>query len=89
MANTFKFHKALLELIRLREKENLDSFIDKLYISLINDWKEESDIQIEVTGKQTTILMMIEHFIQKEEYEKCAVLKELSTFIKSKSSKQK
>jgi hypothetical protein len=70
-------HETILELIQLREKRDLDAIIDKLYDALASDLKNSLNFITLFDWNREAILIMINHFLQKEEYEKCAVLKML------------
>lgn len=68
-------HSILLELISLRHKEDLDAFMDKLYQAMIGEFRETLFTPSIMLEDREIIPMMIDHFIIKEEYEKCALLK--------------
>lgn len=67
--------------------DELEQLADKLIGSLIDDLYDtikEEGIEIAVPGvlkKQRSVLnKMIEHYIEREEYEKCAVLRDMIQF---------
>ena len=68
-------HDIVLELISLRQKKDLDAFMDKLYQAMIGEFRETLFTPAIMSENREIIPMMIDHFIIKEEYEKCALLK--------------
>ena len=73
------YQDLLLELMHLR-KEDYGKFMDKLYEALIGEFKDavkEGDGKT-VTEKKNALDIMIKHFQDTEEYEKCAQLKKIS-----------
>ena len=69
-----KNHKILVELLKLRDTD-YDQFIEKLYFAVTTDFsiffREE---MLKEEEHRETIRIMIKHFEEKEEYEKCDVL---------------
>jgi hypothetical protein len=65
----------LLELLSLRQERDLDAFMDKLYQAMIGEFRETLFTPSIMAENREIIPMMIDHFIFKEEYEKCALLK--------------
>ena len=68
--------------------DELEQLADKLIGSLIDDLYDtikEEGIEIAVPGvlkKQRSVLnKMIEHYIEREEYERCAVLRDMIQFL--------
>ena len=78
-------HDVMLELISLRNGSDMDLFMDKLYIALSAEFKGMLDTQSMTNEHRLALSFMIDHFLQKEEYEKCAVLKKM---ICSSSNKE-
>ena len=73
-----------MELIHLREKD-YDGFMNKLYDALSGEFKDMINDPAPVTEKERAIWTMIDHFAEKEEYEKCAELQKLANDIKPKT----
>ena len=69
-----KYQKILMELVHLREKD-YDGFMDRLYSALSGEFKDMVQDPAPVEEKSQALRTMIQHFQDKEEYEKCAVLK--------------
>lgn len=70
-------HEILIELIGLREKKDFSALMYKLYEAFEGPFNyifDHSNLSPELL---TTLSMMINYFQEKEEYEKCAVLKKL------------
>ena len=79
MAKTKKesrYHEILMELIVLRE-QNYELFMDKLYEALSGDFRQMVNDDSPLDEKSQALRTMIEHFEVREEYEKCATLKEM------------
>ena len=75
MDSTTKFsHDNMLELLSLRNGSDMDLFVDKLYIALSEEFMGILDTQSMTNEHRHALSFMIDHFLQKEEYEKCAVL---------------
>ena len=70
------YHDLLLELINLR-KEDYGKFMDKLYEALSGEFKDTIHDGTPTKEKKDAIWIMIKHFQDKEEYEKCAELKKI------------
>jgi hypothetical protein len=73
------YQDMLLELMNLR-KEDYGKFMDKLYEALTGEFKDavkEGDGK-SVSEKKNALTIMIKHFQETEEYEKCAQLKKIS-----------
>lgn len=68
-------HNILLELLSLRQKEDLDAFMDKLYQAMTGEFRETLFTPTIMAENRDIITMMIDHFVNKEEYEKCTLLK--------------
>ena len=71
-------HDLMLEILMLREKKDMDAFMDKLYEAITMELKDVLDNIGPNSGKQEAISIMIRHFQNKEEYEKCAILQKLN-----------
>lgn len=72
-----RFHNILLELISLREKKDIDAFFEKLYQSITEPISGIEFRKNIIPEFNNIISMMIYHFSNKEEYEKCAILKNI------------
>ena len=79
-----RYHEILMELIHLREKD-YDGFMDKLYDALSGEFKDMINDPTPVAEKERAIWTMINHFSDKEEYEKCAELQKLAKDIKPRT----
>lgn len=75
-ANSQEYHKMLIDLIKLRETD-YPAFMNKLYEALSGEFKGAIHDSKPKEEKVQAILTMIEHFSEREEYEKCAELKKL------------
>ena len=75
--NPLKFHEIMLELLKLREHYNMDPFIEKLYEALSGVNSPFLDGSNMTNKQKEAISTMIDYYQQKEEYEKCAVLKRM------------
>jgi hypothetical protein len=73
-----------MELIHLREKD-YDGFMNKLYEALSGEFKDMVHDPVPVAEKERAIWTMINHFSDKEEYEKCAELQKLANELKPKT----
>lgn len=78
MADSLKYHDILLDLLKLREQFNMDSFVEKLYETLSGGNSPFLDGYNMTCKQKAAISTMIDYYQQKEEYEKCAVLKRMS-----------
>jgi hypothetical protein len=76
-----RYHEILMELIHLREKD-YDGFMNKLYDALSGEFKDMIHDPTPASEKERAIWTMINHFADKEEYEKCAELKKMTEHIK-------
>jgi hypothetical protein len=70
-------HDILLELLSLRNKKDIDLFMDKLYESLIGEITGVLDPESMTIEHRLALSLMIQHFLSKEEYEKCAALQKM------------
>ena len=73
------YQDLLLELMNLR-KEDYGKFMNKLYEALTGEFKDavhEKDGK-SVFEKKNALDIMIKHFQEAEEYEKCAELKKIA-----------
>jgi hypothetical protein len=77
MNRTIAYHENLVKLLLLRENMDMDLLIDNLYEFLIVEYDAHQNNPLPSDIEQQAVLLMIQHFQQKEEYEKCAVLKQL------------
>jgi hypothetical protein len=78
-------HDIMLELLSLRNGSDMDLFIDKLYIAVSEEFMGVLDTQSMTNEHRLALSFMVDHFLEKEEYEKCAVLREM---IYSSSNKE-
>ena len=78
-------HSILLELLSLRQKEDLAAFMDKLYQAMTGEFRETLFTPSIMAENREIILMMIDLFLIKEEYEKCALLKYMAEINDSKA----
>lgn len=86
MIVTKKFpHNILLEILSLREKNDLDAFMDKLYEAISGEFSDAFAGASPTQDQQLVFLVMIEHFQKKEEFEKCEVLKDFANGITNES----
>ena len=67
----------LVKLLALREKKDFDAFIEEMYEVLTGSFRNFIEATNISKDKRIAFEMMIEHYQQKEEYEKCAVLYKL------------
>lgn len=72
-----RYQEMLTELMRLKHS-NPDLFMDKLYDAIIGDGIAMINDNTPTEEKVMAINAMISWFQEKEEYEKCATLKELA-----------
>jgi hypothetical protein len=71
------YHEKLMQLILIREKMDADALIDGLY-EMITMNPKDTVINSELTGYDYQgISLMMDHFLEREQYEKCAILKQL------------
>jgi hypothetical protein len=75
------YQDLLLELMHLR-KEDYGKFMDKLYEALVGEFKDAVNDGKPASEKKNALWLMIKHFQDTEEYEKCAKLKELAESLK-------
>ena len=69
-----KYHLILTEILNLREKD-YDMFMDKLYEASTGELLDMTiDMIKESEEHRESLKLMIKHFENKEEYEKCDVL---------------
>jgi hypothetical protein len=67
----------MLELLSLRNGSDMDLFVDKLYEALTREFMGMLDSDTITNEHRLALSYMIDHFLHKEEYEKCAVLKKM------------
>lgn len=72
-----RYHELLVELLHLREKD-YDEFMNRMYEALCGEFREMVHDTAPIEEKQKALTTMMEHFAEKEEYEKCAELKKMS-----------
>jgi hypothetical protein len=70
-------HDLLIELMQLREKKDPGAIFDKLYQYFTVTESEIDFIKNLLPEFRDVLPIMIKHFSDKEEYEKCAVLRNL------------
>jgi len=73
----FTRSKVLAELVSLRHTD-FDAFMELLYSALQNELKGAIFDATPLEEKRQALGSMIEYFSDKEEYEKCAVLRDIS-----------
>ncbi|MFA7157029.1 MAG: hypothetical protein WC123_04980 [Bacilli bacterium] len=71
-----KYNDLIIELINLREQD-YNKFMDKLYEAITGEFKSILNDDSSIAKKINSLNTMIFHFEDKEEYEKCAKIKEL------------
>jgi hypothetical protein len=71
-----KYQSTLVDLVKLRYAD-YDAFMDRLYEALRGDYKDAINDATPVGNKKQALATMIDHFQEKEEYEKCAELQKL------------
>jgi hypothetical protein len=76
MQDVPKYQAALVNLVKLRYTD-YDAFMERLYEALRGEFKEVIHDLTPVEGKHQALATMIEYFQNKEEYEKCAELKQI------------
>ena len=69
--------QVLANLVQLRHTD-LDAFMNLLYMALQNELKGAIFDATPLADKQAALDSMILHFTDKEEYEKCAVLRDIN-----------
>ena len=80
------YHDFMLELINLREAD-YEKFLDRLYDGLVGEYAESivaEPAMGDTNGKIEALNRMIKHFEKKEEYEKCARLRDMAQLLESK-----
>jgi hypothetical protein len=70
------YQQMLFELLQLRESD-YEGFMQKLYEALSGDFRQMVNDDSPLAEKSQALRTMIEHFEVREEYEKCATLKEM------------
>jgi hypothetical protein len=70
------YQQMLFELLQLRESD-YEGFMQKLYEALSGDFRQMVNDDSPLDEKSQALRTMIEHFEVREEYEKCAILKEM------------
>jgi hypothetical protein len=70
------YQQMLFELLQLRESD-YEGFMQKLYEALSGDFRQMVNDDSPLDEKSQALRTMIEHFEVREEYEKCATLKEM------------
>lgn len=77
MQNEPNNHQSTLtDLVKLRYAD-YDAFMDRLYEALHGEFKDAVNDATPADNKKQALATMIEHFQEKEEYEKCAELQKL------------
>ncbi len=71
-----KTSQMLAELVSLRHTD-FDAFMNLLYDALQNELSGAIFDQTPITEKQEALNSMIQYFQDREEYEKCAVLRDM------------
>lgn len=71
-----KYKDLVSELITLRDQD-YNKFMDKLYEAITGEFKSILNDSDPISKKLNSLNTMISHFVDKEEYEKCAKIKEL------------
>lgn len=71
------YQNMLAELMKLRDKD-YELFMDKLYLALMGEARDALKDATPAGEKRSAIWIMIKHFEEKEEFEKCADLKKLA-----------
>jgi len=80
------YHDFMLELINLREAD-YEKFLDRLYDGLVGEYAESivaEPAMGDTKGKIEALNRMIKHFEKKEEYEKCAKLRDMAQVLEGK-----
>ena len=86
MISTKNFlHDILLEILSLREKNDFDAFMDKLYEAISGEFSDAFAGASPIRDQQLAFSVMIEHFQKKEEFEKCALLNDFADGITNES----
>lgn len=70
-------HDLLVELLSLREKKDLDSIFQKLYQFISEPTSGQEYINAAIPDTNYILSKMINHFSNKEEYEKCAIIRNI------------
>lgn len=83
-----KYQDLILELINLRDQD-YNKFMDKLYEAITGEFKSILNDDNPIAKKLNSLNTMISHFEDKEEYEKCARIKELVDSLDAESVKNK
>ena len=73
----FSRSKVLADLVSLRHTD-FDAFMELLYSSLQNELKGAIFDDTPLDNKRSALESMIQYFQDKEEYEKCAVLRDIN-----------
>ena len=81
--NTKKYlqHEILLEILMLRDTNDSDVLLDKIYEAISGEFRGTFDSASITQDQRIAFSVMIEHFKKKEEFEKCAVLKMMTTGV--------
>lgn len=74
--NKLAYHEILVELLALRETD-YDGFMQKLYEALNGEFRDMVNDDSPIGEKKKALWTMLEHFEDREEYEKCANLKRM------------
>lgn len=80
-----KYSQAILELVNLRQTD-YDAFMEKLYELLTGDLKEAVYDASPVEEKTEAIWTMMEYFSNKDDFEKCSVLKKIKEDLENSKS---
>lgn len=78
-----KYHDLLIELMELKNKD-YGQFMEKLYEAMFGEFKDVISDKEPVIEKKKALDTMMLHFQGKEEYEKCAKIKELADSLTHK-----
>lgn len=70
-------HDLLVELVSLREKKDIDSIFEKLYQFILEPTSGLEYINAAIPDINYILSMMIKHFSDKEEFEKCAIIRNI------------
>ena len=71
------YHDLLIELINLK-RQDYGKFMEKLYEAITGEYVDVLKDSEPIGEKQKAMAAMIQYFQEKEEYEKCAKLKQLA-----------
>lgn len=77
MPENKEYNDLLLELMRLK-KTDYDKFMRKMYEAVSGEFKDALHNNDPIDTKAKALNTMIQYFQDREEYEKCAVLKKMA-----------